>query len=750
MGTKDESLQFILTNKLDVWCDREKFVKEYAIISYRSECSANQNLAYDRLMEADILSVAGIWGQWGYGKLSQRFFVLVRRKNFNRVDTVLQQLARENKIYAYDEDDFWVYPAQVKNRIIAELAIFSIGQLLKNDGSNSRQYLYNYGSLIVCSWDNFGVGKKTASHRNREECEELIALNISLDKFCHLIASTETYSHPLTLEKAKKQGERVFVESEVESEQLWDKRVLKPVSLSTVDWNKMDRLLKQNQLWIKKTAPGLHDKKNVVPHLEYNPDYIDRGKQAVLHEVIAKVSNAYVGLLKLSFNKQKTYFDELVSPTKTGDALEKLIRSYLKDKTICIDVPKDLGNRIKISSQEKGEWSPELLAEELKNGIVHFMTGGNPSVKVGELFGDEVFQTETTRFVDSANECDILLRICEEMPYKKYAEPNAETWYIKGAARTELRNRVVQHITYTGLHRDDALAEAEIRRILLDLIVKDCNRPSICRLPQDFPREQLQIATGWVFIRYRVVEDKVYGATLTIRRDGGMEYRALAPNNEREKFREGLPVYQFAKDELGCDMKAIDYGKKPDYLVMKKDGNCYLILNTEERPILPMDSIRDYDRRWMEDQKKTKEEQSMSISSIKNIEERHTYLQGYQGLHYWETDESEGFKNTSSLFYLPGYSSKKMKVLITGMILRVPIVRKVIRLRVNNPDLVPTQQQELLTMLKAGLGRWQELTVAPFPFKFLLEYLNDASQETWGILWKDVNLKNLLRQKLDK
>ena len=48
-----------------------------------------------------------------------------------------------------------------------------------------------------------------------------------------------------------------------------------------------------------------------------------------------------------------------------------------------------------------------------------------------------------------------------------------------------------------------------------------------------------------------------------------------------------------------------------------------------------------------------------------------------------------------------------------------------------------------MDMLRFGFGRWNEMMTYPFPFKFLQEYLDDASEIAFSKHWGEITNKSL-------
>ena len=72
---------------------------------------------------------------------------------------------------------------------------------------------------------------------------------------------------------------------------------------------------------------------------------------------------------------------------------------------------------------------------------------------------------------------------------------------------------------------------------------------------------------------------------------------------------------------------------------------------------------------------------------------------------------------------------------------RMPRVRRIFVLHVENEGVVDDDIREIVDMLKLGFGRWNEMMTYPFPFKFLKEYLDDVSEMAFSKHWDEVTYK---------
>ena len=72
---------------------------------------------------------------------------------------------------------------------------------------------------------------------------------------------------------------------------------------------------------------------------------------------------------------------------------------------------------------------------------------------------------------------------------------------------------------------------------------------------------------------------------------------------------------------------------------------------------------------------------------------------------------------------------------------KMPRARRIFVLHKEHPEQIENQIMEIADMLKFGFGRWNELMTYPFPFKFLLEYLDDAAEIAFSKHWSEITYK---------
>lgn len=88
--------------------------------------------------------------------------------------------------------------------------------------------------------------------------------------------------------------------------------------------------------------------------------------------------------------------------------------------------------------------------------------------------------------------------------------------------------------------------------------------------------------------------------------------------------------------------------------------------------------------------------------------------------------------------YISGNNSHRIQFIASQKIDKMPRVRRIFILEKKHPDRVWDNIQQLKVMLLVGFGRWGEQMTYPFPFKFLQEYLDKESKETYEKHWSEL------------
>lgn len=647
----------ITTNRIEVSWDKDKFFGKYSIVSYYSTDPERKNLAYEQLGDVPFISVTGIKDRWGNQHFPSVLFFILTVKG--KEQEVLNSLRAYNDVKAWT-NTLEKYEDKVQQRIIASLAINSIG---KKKNSNM---MYNDGSLLVCDDKNFGA---------RKSRKELVCLKIEVNEYMILTARTTSFSNPYNEKDLLKHRTCTFQVAKDFDGDYWSGQAVKPIIIKSVKSGEYDL----KKLFIQKK--NFKDNKNLVPYWPYNVDDYSHGKLYVIWQVVESVNEAFKGTVEVNFrDSQVIHYDEC----KTKDGILTLVQEYLAGRSISFEDPFQTIGSKSVISNFKNE------AQEIMSGHL-------------------VFPKKPTQD-------DILIKLCEPK------EENCEaTLYSQSMVRMLNNGNALQHITYYGDKKLDLLDTSSVRRILIELIVKDSLAKRV------MPKPLAEMLDGWNAIRYKINQGNVHGASMKISNQGTIEIEqyGLSQDNQGEDF----------ENFIFQNLKYSDYDKirgARDYMALVKDGNVYFIVDTDEIPILDVNLI---DEAY--NQVANKDE---TVAMFKRKKVAHDYLRGYIGFHLWKTEGIDGEPN-SSYSYISGTNSESMKITPKTKMDKMPRARRIFILHKENAELIEQHIFEICEMLKFGFGRWNELMTYPFPFKFLQEYLDDAAETAYSLHWKDITYK---------
>ena len=647
----------ITTNRIEVSWDKDKFFEKYSIVSYYSTDPERKNLAYEQLGDVPFISVTGIKDRWGNQHFPSVLFFILTVKG--KEQEVL------NSLRAYNDVKAWSYTLEkyedkVQQRIIASLAINSLG---KKKNSNM---MYNDGSLLVCDDKNFGA---------RKSRKELVCLKIEVNEYMILTARTTSFSNPYNEKDLLKHRTCTFQVAKDFDGDYWSGQAVKPIIIKSVKSGEYDL----KKLFIQKK--NFKDNKNLVPYWPYNVDDYSHGKLYVIWQIVESVNEVFKGTVEVNFrDSQVIHYDEC----KTKDGILNLIQEYLAGRSISFEDPFQTSGSKSVITNFKNE------AQEIMSGHLVFSKRPTPN--------------------------DIIIKLCEPK------EENSEaTLYSQSMVRMLNNGNALQHITYYGDKKLDLLDTSSVRRILIELIVKDSLAKRV------MPKPLADMLDGWNAIRYKINQGNVHGASMKISNQGTIEIEqyGLSQDNQGEDF----------ENFIFQNLKYSDYDKirgARDYMALVKDGNVYFIVDTDEIPILDVNLI---DEAY--NQVANKDE---TVAMFKRKKVAHDYLRGYIGFHLWKTEGIDGEPN-SSYSYISGTNSESMKITPKTKMDKMPRARRIFILHKENAELIEQHIFEICDMLKFGFGRWNELMTYPFPFKFLQEYLDDAAETAYSLHWKDITYK---------
>ncbi len=508
--------------------------------------------------------------------------------------------------------------------------------------------------------------------------QELVCLKIEVNEYMNLTAKTTSFSHPSSYNELRRHRNCVFRVGRDIGGCLWEGLSVKPIVIK--DFKDGDYNLKE--LYVQKKR--FSDNKNNVPYWPYNKENYTHGKLFVIWQIVQSVNKDYDGLVEIDFcDFDVLHYDEC----RTGSDMLSFLKEYLSGRTIHVEDP-------------FGTAASKKLIDEFKN-------------EAQALMDDKLI------FPKKASGNDMVIKLCE--PKEDAA---SHTHYTKSLYRMAHSGNALQHITFYGNEKDDKISKASARRILIELLVKDS------LINRTMSKQLTELITDWIFYRYKINEGFVHGASLAVNITGTMSIQeyGLSQNCLGEDFE------QFVHDNLKYD----DYDKirgGRDYMAMEKNGNVYLIIDTEEIPILDANKIDDgYDKVVNEGE---------TISMFKRKKVAHDYLRGYIGFHLWKSDGIDGEAN-ASYSYISGTNSENMQIMQNTKMDKMPRARRIFILNKNNPENVESDIMEIAAMLKFGFGRWNELMTYPFPFKFLQEYLDDACETVFSKHWSEITFRGNL------
>lgn len=647
----------ITTNRIEVSWDKDKFFAKYSIVSYYSTDPERKNLAYEQLGNVPFISVTGIKNRWGAQHFPSVQFFILTTKG--KEQEVLNSLRAYNDVKAWN-NTLEKYKDKLQQRIIASLAINSLG---KKKNSNM---MYNDGSLLVCDDKNFGA---------RKSRKELVCLKIEVNEYMNLTARTTSFSNPFNEKDLLRHRTCVFQISKDLDGEFWSGQSVKPIIIKSVKSGEYDL----KKLFIQKK--NFKDNKNLVPYWPYNVEDYAHRKLYVIWQVVESVNDAFKGILDIKFtDSQIIHYDEC----KTKDGILALAQEYLAGRSISFEDPFQTNGSKSVISNFKNE------AQEIMSGFLVFPKKPTPD--------------------------DIIIKLCE--PKEEGCEV---TQYSQSMVRLSNNGNALQHITYYGDEKLDLLDTPSVRRILIELIVKDSLAKRI------MPKPLANMLEGWNAIRYKINQGNVHGASLKIDNQGSIdvEQYGLSQDNQGEDF----------EDFISQKLKYFDYDKirgARDYMALVKDGNVYFIVDTDEIPILDVNLIDEAYSKVANN--------GETVAMFKRKKVAHKYLRGYIGFHLWKTDGIDG-NPEGSYSYISGTNSESMKITPKTKMDKMPRARRIFILHKENPELIDQQILEICKMLKFGFGRWNELMTYPFPFKFLQEYLDDAAETAYSLHWKDITLR---------
>lgn len=566
---------------------------------------------------------------------------------------IINSLKQYDKIY-FSVDKLETYPVKTQNRIFASLAINSLGK------KKSDRMMYHDGSLLICDDVNFGIPLSK---------KELVCLKIEVNNYLNLTAKTISFSHPQK-ENIIKHKTCIFKTGRNIHGCKWSGQSIKPVLLKDINLRNVDT----NELYVQKKR--FNKNKNLVKFWPFKKEMYTHGKLFAIWQVLESVNKDFDSILEISFSDFKLFhYDEC----KPGKEMLAFMQDYLHNKTVRFVNPfKDKGS-LRLIDDFKQQ------ANVLMNGNLHFPE--KPDLK------------------------DLVIKLCEPK------DEDDLGFYSKSLDRMGQNQNALQHIVYDVNKKDQNLPSSAVRRILLELLVKDGI------IQEKMPKKLSVLIENWTFLRYKIRDHFVYGAALSSDREGNI----LIKDYGLSGFLSNISFIDFSNEELNYQIYDRIEGKK-DYMALKKDGNVYLIIDTDEIPILDADLI---------DEGYEKVYKGETLSMFKRKAVSHDYLRGYIGFHMWKSEGLYG-ETDGSFSYFSGTNSENIQILDSSNMDKMPRARRIFILHSEHPENTEADILEIINMLKFGFGRWNEIMTYPFPFKYLQEYLDNQCEIIHQNHWSEI------------
>ena len=538
--------------------------------------------------------------------------------------------------------------------------------------------MYHNSSLFITANDNYNCDKKRF----------LVCLKIIVDNDVNIIAQTKTFSHPRS-QKDLIDAQYIFQKGQYLGDEQWSATALKPVIIKkNVKYN-YDQLPLDSVYILKNYTAN----KNTVPYWVFDPKLYKNGKLFVYHHVLDLVNKSFKDLICLSFTHYTLIDYTEFLPQKD---LLKLIEKSLKDFKLGFLDPFDT------------KYS-RLFIQGLQKQINTFV----PSIT----------------YCDYPN-CDLLINLCEPKQSKDNEENSEISYYAKGKTRKQFSHLALQHIEFDIEALKDYSTDKEqkklviiTRRLLTELVVKRA------LIDRQIPKELDTL--GFEFINYKINNNTVHGAVLKTIADNNNTHNSI--QIEKIGLKElgvGACFESFMQEHVPFKGDINKFKGSDDYKILKKDGNCYLILDTSEIHILNAENIeKGYDLIVNHNEK---------LSIFKNRDTQFLYVGGVIGLHLWQIpshdDEIKAiYAYTSGVYFnhLKGVSEQYIKP---------PHVRYILVLDAQKTDRIKDDIEQIINLLKFGFGRWNEMMTYPFAFKFLSEFLENECLILYGKKWSEIGM----------
>lgn len=509
--------------------------------------------------------------------------------------------------------------------------------------------------------------------------QELVCLKLEVNKYMNLLAKTVSFSHPKNDKDLNAHSNCVFKIGKEMDGMIWLGQPLKPVVIKRAMENGLDL----NDFYVQGKRFGATH--NIVPYWPIDTKKYNHGKLFVVCQMKELVNKLFEGMVHLDFADYEVLdYQE----GHTEKEMLSLLNQYFSGKTILFeDTFNTMSSKEHISSLQK-----EMVS--VVNGL---------------------------KFTKTLSKADMVLRLCK--PRKEGVCDNS---YSKSLDRLAKSTKAIQHVTHADNPKEDKVNSSIATRILLELLVKD----NI--VAEKMPSAFGELLEGWTFFNYKIDREDsqtIWGASMNVGENHHIHFTQYG-------FDRGLGANYdtFVANTIGFHSPTKLRGSH-DYKVMSKDGNVYLILDTDEIPILDVNLIDEAYGKIIEGNDKNFK--TLSLFKRKKDGTNHMYLRGYMGFHIWKADGLDG-EDREAYSYISGYNSDNLKLMSSTSIDKIPRVRRIFILKKKHPERVWEDIQQMKSMLLVGLGRWKEQMTYPFPFKFLNEYLDTSSEIAFSKHWSEV------------
>lgn len=424
--------------------------------------------------------------------------------------------------------------------------------------------------------------------------------------------------------------------------------------------------------------------KKETPFLDVNPKIYARTKMGVLSRLVEKFNKEYDGLVKLVVKRENDWkkLEIKTSDAKTRDHL-RFIKKVLDGKTI------RLVNTIKDSDYLD---TITLFIEDLKTKIEALFTSD-------KFLKDDKKLNFKVKIADIESKNDLNIRLIHDSEY--YESNEADDQYKKSG------DTVIQNVTLEGFSEDKNLKEAKkaaIPVVINDLIVKsDLLKANDTQGKISiFDWESLGYKKDWTFC-YCEEEWHDNGPNAKKTKTEHFFFMKIHPDGSfliGEKTKDLFNQEEFEILEKIFERNNMSLPKerrnksteKYKGLVMNDQGQINIIQDT------PFIMYPD----WEKINAGLKEGINMRINELRDI-----YFKGCLDIYYKEKENAAY------------YSVNQIGAGMNTTVARAANIRKVIPY-----GTAPVFFNELLETMNVTFVRNGQLTILPFPFKYLREYID--------------------------